>query len=80
MISMNNRDRASYKLMILLGFTHVIGLQTSGFLSGVLSFQGAGLEFQVFNVIYFKNLVFCNTQTLIYVGGGVAVCEFFGFF
>ncbi|KAI6233339.1 hypothetical protein M3Y99_00927700 [Aphelenchoides fujianensis] len=58
MLTSDYRRKASYRLMIFLGFVHLTGLQTSGFLTGILSMQGA---------------VFCTNPVLIYVGGGVAV-------
>ncbi|KAI6224452.1 Serpentine Receptor, class T [Aphelenchoides fujianensis] len=58
MCTCERRNTASYRLMILLGCFHLIGLQLGGLETGVLAYQGA---------------VFCTYPTFIYITGCFAM-------
>ncbi|KAI6212351.1 hypothetical protein M3Y94_00011000 [Aphelenchoides besseyi] len=63
MFAHEHRHRASYKLMLQLGFIHIVGLQASGGVTGVLAIEGA---------------IFCTHPTLIYVVGCVGLATWCG--
>ncbi|CAD5220658.1 unnamed protein product [Bursaphelenchus okinawaensis] len=58
MLLSTHRSRPSYMLMILLGISHVGGLQVSGLMTAVFAISGN---------------VFCDFPTVIYVGGCVGL-------
>ncbi|KAI6186099.1 hypothetical protein M3Y98_00096000 [Aphelenchoides besseyi] len=59
MLTIEQRKQASYQFMILLGCSHLIGLQTSGLMVGIGTLRG---------------IVFCspNTSTIVYFAGCTA--------
>ncbi|KAI6243537.1 hypothetical protein M3Y99_00111100 [Aphelenchoides fujianensis] len=63
MSSAEFRRRPSYKLMLQLGVVHIVGLQASGGVTGVLAIEGA---------------VFCSHPTFIYVVGLIGLTTWCG--